>query len=337
LGHRFIPLTLKEEKEMEMKKFYGSDDYVSLLGFGCWGIGKSDWMGADDKESKKVLLKAVSEGINFFDTALAYGNGHSEKLVGEAEKESKKKMFIATKIPSMKREWPAGKNSTLEESFPQDYIIKQTELSLKNLKRDHIDLQQFHVWNDKWADNDDWKCAIEKLKKDGKVRFWGISVNDHQPENGLKAARTGLIDSIQVIFNIFEQKPMEKLFPFAEKNNINIIARVPFDEGALTGNIDHSTTFPLGDWRSNYFRDRRKMDVKRRVDKIWEDVRDECSSPAEAALRYIITFKAVTSVIPGMRKEKNLCANIKSIEKGPLMNGFIDKLRIHRWDKNFYE
>jgi aryl-alcohol dehydrogenase-like predicted oxidoreductase len=322
---------------MKMNSFAKSDKLISLLGFGCWGIGKSDWVGADDKESKKVLIKALEEGINFFDTALAYGNGHSEKLVGEAEKESGKEMFIATKIPSKKREWPASKFSTLEESYPMDYIIKQTEQSLKNLKRDYIDLQQFHVWNDKWADHEDWKCAIEKLKEDGKVRFFGISMNDHQPENGMKAAKTGLIDSFQVIFNIFEQKPIEKLFPFAEKNKISIIARVPFDEGALTGNIDPSTTFPLGDWRSNYFRERRKTDVKRRVDKIWGDVKDECSSSAEAALRYIISFNAVTSVIPGMRKEKNLCANLKSVSKGPLPNGLKDRLRIHRWDKNFYE
>jgi len=320
-----------------MKKFLRSEDEISLLGFGCWGIGKSDWVGANDNESKMVLRKAIDEGINFFDTALAYGNGHSECLVGEAEKESGKKIFIATKIPSKKKEWPAGKYSTIEDSFPMDYIISKTEQSLKNLNRDYIDLQQFHVWNDSWSDNDDWKCALDKLKESGKVRYFGISVNDHQPENVLKAAKTGYIDSIQVIFNIFEQKPLEKLFHYCVKNKINIIARVPFDEGALTGNIDPSTIFPLGDWRSNYFRDKRRMDVKRRVDKIWEDVKKECSSPSEAALRYIISFDAVTSVIPGMRKEKNLMANIHSINKGRLTPAIIDRLKIHRWDKNFYE
>ncbi len=322
---------------MLMNKFLRSGEEISLLGFGCWGIGKSEWMGARDEESKIILRKAIDEGINFFDTALAYGNGHSEMLVGEAEKESGKKVFIATKIPSRKREWPAGPHSTIEESFPSDYIIKQTETSLKNLKRDYIDLQQFHVWNDNWWDSDEWKCAVQKLKDEGKVRHFGISVNDHQPENGIKAAGSGLIDSFQVIFNIFEQSPLEKLFPFCEKNNISIIARVPFDEGALTGNVDPSTIFPLGDWRSNYFRDKRKMDVKRRVDKIWEDVNTECSSPAEAALRYVISFKAVTTVIPGMRKEKNLMANINSVNKGALPHALVDKLKIHRWDKNFYE
>jgi aryl-alcohol dehydrogenase-like predicted oxidoreductase len=322
---------------MIKRKFNRSDEEVSILGFGCWGIGKAEWIGADDKESRKALLKAIDEGINLFDTALAYGKGHSEKLVGEAERESKKKIFIATKIPSKKWEWPASDYSTLEESFPGKYIIEKTEESLRNLKRDYIDLQQFHVWNDKWADRDEWKEAIEKLKKDGKVRFFGISVNDHQPENGIEAGKTGLIDSFQVIFNIFEQKPSVTLFPFCSERKISVIARVPFDEGALTGNIGPSTGFPIGDFRNDYFKGKRKLDVKLRVDKIWKDVKDEAGTPAEAALRYIISFEAVTSVIPGIRKIKNLNANLQSIKKGSLSKELLERLKVHKWDKNFYE
>jgi aryl-alcohol dehydrogenase-like predicted oxidoreductase len=322
---------------MIRKIFKRSKEEVSILGFGCWGIGKAEWIGADDKESMKVLLKAIDEGINIFDTALAYGKGHSEKLVGEAEKESKKKIFIATKIPSKKREWPASDYSTLEESYPMKYIIEKTEESLRNLKRDYIDLQQFHVWNDKWAAKDEWKEAIEKLKKDGKVRFFGISVNDHQPENGIEAGKTGLIDSFQVIFNIFEQKPALSLFPFCIEKKINVIARVPFDEGSLTGNIGPSTSFPAGDFRNDYFKGTRKLDAKLRADKIWKDVKDETGSLAEAAIRYTISFEAVTSVIPGMRKEKNLNANLASIKKGPLPEELLERLKIHKWNKNFYE
>lgn len=322
---------------MIMKKFGNSDKPVSLLGFGCWGIGKEMWIGADDKESRKVLHRAIKEGINFFDTALAYGNGHSESLVGEVEKESGEKLFIASKIPSMKLEWPASKNSTLKESFPKEYIIKKTEESLRNLKRDYIDLMQFHVWNDKWADMDEWKEAIEKLKKDGKVLFWGISMNDHEPNNGIEAGKTGFIDSFQVIFNIFEQRPVDRLFPFCKENEISIIARVPFDEGALTGNIEQSTQFPIGDFRNEYFRDRRKSEVKVRVDKIWSDVKPAAASMSEAALRFIISHDAVTSVIPGMRKEKNLMANIASINKGGFSHKLLEELKVHKWDKNFYE
>ena len=322
---------------MDLRKFNGSDVMVSLLGFGCWGIGKSDWKGAEDSESKRALIKAMEEGINFFDTALAYGKGHSERLLGKAEKEFGKEIFIASKIPSKKWEWPAANISKLKDSFPKNYIVEKTEESLKNLKRDYIDLMQFHVWNDKWANEDEWKEATEKLKKDGKVRFWGISINDHQSENGIETGRTGLINSFQVIFNIFEQRPIDYLFPFCKKNNIGIIARVPFDEGALTGNVAHDTKFPVGDFRNDYFRGTRKIDVQERVDKIWEDVKDKTDSRAEAALRYVISFEAVTTVIPGMRSEKNLLANIKSVEKGSLPHQLLDKLKIHKWNKNFYE
>jgi aryl-alcohol dehydrogenase-like predicted oxidoreductase len=322
---------------MEKRKFAGTNEEITLLGFGCWGIGKSMWIGADDAESKKALRKAIDEGINFFDTALAYGAGHSETLVGEAEKESGKNIFIASKVSPKDKEWPALDNSSLKDVFPKDYIIKRTEQSLRNLKRDNIDLMQFHVWNDKWAKLDEWKEAVARLKKEGKVRFWGISINDHQPENGIEAAKSGLIDSFQVIFNIFDQKPTERLFPFCKKNNISIIARVPFDEGALTGNIGPNTDFPVGDFRNNYFRGTRKVEVKLRVDSIMNDVKNEVNSMSEAALRYVISFDAVTSVIPGMRKEKNLLANIASIKKGPLPAELLKELKTHKWNKNFYE
>ena len=322
---------------MIMKNFNNSDCLISQLGFGCWGIGKSEWVGADDKESKHIIQRAIEEGINFFDTALVYGEGHSEKILGEAVKESGKTVFIATKIPSKLREWPCRDSSTLEDSFPSKYIIQSTEKSLKNLNRDYIDLQQFHVWNDKWAKQDEWKEAIYRLKKDGKVRYFGISINDHQSDNGLETAKTEAIDSFQVIFNIFEQRPVHKLFPYCERHKISIIARVPFDEGALTGNVDPSTDFPAGDWRNDYFRGKRKMDVKLRVDEIWNDVKGYTSSMSEAALRFIISFKAVTTVIPGMRKEKNLNANLKSIQKGPLPANLLEELKVHQWNKNFYE
>jgi len=321
---------------MVYKNFAKSEEKVSSLGFGCWGIGKSMWIGAEDSESKKALHKAIDEGITLFDTALVYGNGHSEKLVGEVEKESGKNIFVASKIPSMKYEWPAKDSSTLKESFTKDHIIKSTEQSLRNLKRDYLDLQQFHVWNDKWADQDEWKEAVQKLKDDGKVRFFGISINDHQPWNGIEAGKTGLIDCFQVIFNIFDQSPTDVLLGFCKENEISILARVPFDEGSLTGNITEATTFPKGDWRNNYFHGDRKKEVAARVAKIQEDIKGETKTVAEAALRYLISFDAVTSVIPGMRSEKNLLANKTAVEKGKLSSELLEKLKAHRWIRNFY-
>ena len=322
---------------MLKKTFSKSETEVSNLGYGCWGIGKAFWIGADDKESKRALHSAIDKGINLFDSALVYGDGHSEKLVGEVEKESGQSLFITSKIPSKKYEWPAKDESTLEESFPKEHIIECTEKSLRNLKRDYIDLQQFHVWNDKWTDNDEWKEAVYQLKKDGKVRFFGISINDHQPENGIIAGKTGLIDSFQVIFNIFDQKPADKLFTFCKEYNISILARVPLDEGGLTGNINESTQFPADDFRARYFKDDRKKQVKERVDKIWEVVKEETDSMVEAALRFIINFDAVTSVIPGMRTKNHLLSNIEIINKGPLSKDLIERLKTHKWDRNFYE
>jgi len=321
---------------MQYKKFAQSEEMVSLLGYGSWGIGKTMWIGADDKESKKSLRRAIEEGVNFFDSALVYGNGHSEKLIGEIEKESGKQLFITSKIPSKKFEWPAHESSLLAESFPKEHIIKCTERSLKNLNREYIDLQQFHVWNDNWTKEDEWQEAIEQLKKDGKVRFFGISINDHQPENGIEAGKTGYIDSFQVIFNIFDQSPADKLLPFCAENNISIIARVPFDEGGLTGSITPDTEFPAHDWRNHYFSGDRKTEVFNRVNALWKDVQHEAGTIAEAALRYLISFKEVTTVIPGMRKEKNLIANVQSVAKDPLSEDLLVKLKKHRWVRNFY-
>ena len=321
---------------MEYRTFAQSNEKVSRLGFGGWGIGGTMWIGAEDKESKRVLRKAVDSGINFFDSASVYGNGRSEQLISQIEKEVGKELFITTKIPPKNFQWPARDETPLSEAFPKQYIITMTERSLRRMNRDYVDLQQFHVWNDKWADNDEWKEAIQKLKEEGKVKYFGISINDHQPENGIEAGKTGLIDSFQVIFNIFDQSPADTLFPFCKDNNISIIARVPFDEGSLTGNIKPDTVFPANDWRNNYFKGDRKQQIWDRVQKLAKDVKDETDSLAEAALRYTISFDEVTTVIPGMRKEKNLISNLASAEKGILSEDLLERLKAHCWTRNFY-
>jgi aryl-alcohol dehydrogenase-like predicted oxidoreductase len=234
-------------------------------------------------------------------------------------------------------EWPAKDDSMLADSFPTQYIIKQTERSLRNLNREYVDLQQFHVWNDKWAGQDEWKEAVYRLKKDGKVRYFGISINDHEPANGIEAGKTGLIDCFQVIFNLFDQAPMDELLPFCLKNNIAVLARVPLDEGGLTGNINSETEFPKGDWRHHYFRGDRKKQVADRVTAIQAITGQHCSTPAESALRFIVSFDAVTSVIPGMRSEKNLLSNMNAIERGKLPDDIIEELKTQRWIRNFYK
>ena len=309
---------------------------VSEVGYGAWGIGGEMWLGAVDAESMKAMHEAADLGLNFIDTALAYGEGHSETLVGRFLKERKDQITVATKIPPKNRIWPARPGTPLSEAFPYDHIIASTEESLRNLNVGTIDMLQLHVWNDDWADKDEWKRAFAKLKEQGKVRHFGISINDHQASNGVLAAATGLIDTFQVIYNIFDQTPEEKLFPLCRKMNLGIIARVPFDEGALTGAITPGTTFPPGDFRNNYFKGARKEEVFRRTEALKRLLGAESRSLPELALRFCLHPPAVSTVIPGMRSVRNVRANCSVSDGRTLSDSLLAQLRGHSWKKNFY-
>ena len=309
---------------------------VSEVGYGAWGIGGEMWLGAVDTESIKAMHEAADLGLNFIDTALAYGEGHSETLVGRFLKERKDQITVATKIPPKNRIWPSRPGTPLSEAFPYDHIIASTEQSLRNLNVVTIDILQLHVWNDDWADQDEWKRAFAKLKEQGKVRHFGISINDHQASNGVLAAATGLIDTFQVIYNIFDQSPEEKLFPLCRKMNLCIIARVPFDEGALTGAITPETTFPRGDFRNNYFAGERKEEVFRRTERLKRLLGDEAGSLPELALRFCLHPPAVSTVIPGMRSIRNVRANCSVSDGRTLSDSLLAQLRGHSWKKNFY-
>jgi aryl-alcohol dehydrogenase-like predicted oxidoreductase len=309
---------------------------VSEIGYGAWGIGGEMWQGAVDAESMRALHEAADLGLNFIDTALVYGEGHSESLVGRFLKERKDQMTVATKIPPKNRIWPARPGTPISEVFTFEHIIASTETSLRNLNVETIDILQLHVWDDGWADRDEWKRAFAKLKEQGKVRFFGISINDHQPSNGLLAAATGLIDTFQLIYNIFDQTPEEKLFPFCREKNIGIIVRVPFDEGALTGAITPGTTFPSGDFRNNYFRGERKQEVFRRVEELKNLLGNEAGSLPELALRFCLHPPAVSTVIPGMRSTRNVRANCVVSDGRNLSDGLLARLREQAWEKNYY-
>ncbi len=309
---------------------------VSEIGFGAWGIGGEMWKGSEDARSMAALWKAVELGVNFFDTALAYGEGHSEQLVGKLRRSSVEKIYIATKIPPKNRQWPARAGVPFHETFPKNYIIESTERSLKNLKVESIDVQQLHVWSDEWVGADEIWEAVRILKSQGKIKAFGISINDHQPASALKAAKTGLVDSFQVIYNIFDQSPEEELFPFCESNNIAIIVRVPFDEGGLTGRIQPDTTFPERDWRNNYFRGERKQEVFDRVSKLKLLLGAEARTLPELALRFCLSHSAVSTVIPGMRSIPNVETNAAIGDSKPLSDKLLKELRKHKWLRNFY-
>ncbi|MBZ5611065.1 MAG: aldo/keto reductase [Acidobacteriia bacterium] len=310
--------------------------HVSEIGFGAWGIGGKLWQGGADDESLRALRRAMELGVNFIDTALVYGDGHSEKLVGKAIREARHRMFVATKVPPKNRLWPARPGIGIEHVFPYDYIIHSTDESLHNLKLEAIDLQQLHVWNPEWLERDEWRRAFEELKTSGKVRAVGVSINDHQPDSALSLIRTGCVDAVQVIYNIFDQSPEQNLFALAEQMNVGVIARVPFDEGSLTGTITEETVFDPKDFRSSYFRGDRKKQVVERVAALEKDLGAADGSLAEIALRFTISHPAVSTVIPGMRTVRNVERNAGASGKGPLNAATLQVLKRHAWKKNFY-
>jgi aryl-alcohol dehydrogenase-like predicted oxidoreductase len=232
---------------------------VSEIGYGAWGIGKGAWAGASDDESVKALHRSIDLGLNFIDTALAYGDGHSERLAGQLLKARSETIHVATKIPPKNWQWPARPGVPVTETFPAEHVIACTEESLANLGSESIDVQQFHVWSDEWINQGNWLEAVQKLKEQGKVRFFGVSINDFQPENAIKLVETGVVDTVQVIYNIFEQNPEDGLLPACERHRVGVIVRVALDEGGLTGKITPNTTFEEGDFRNDYFRADRKQ------------------------------------------------------------------------------
>ncbi|MDT3427051.1 aryl-alcohol dehydrogenase-like predicted oxidoreductase [Paenibacillus forsythiae] len=309
---------------------------VSEIGFGAWGIGKTLWIGADDQESLKALNRSVELGLNFIDTALGYGDGHSEKLVGQVVREHGGSIYVATKIPPKNRQWPARSGVPVDETFTAEHVIACTEQSLRNLGLETIDVQQFHVWSDEWVGQGDWLEGVQKLKEQGKIRFFGVSINDYQPSNALKLIESGLVDTVQVIYNIFEQSPEDELLPACEKHDIGVIVRVALDEGGLTGKITPETTFEQGDFRNHYFRDDRKREVFERVQRIAADLNIPLDGMAETALRYVLSHPAVSTVIPGMRSIANVERNMKVGDGLGLPGEQLAKLKAHRWVRNFY-
>jgi aryl-alcohol dehydrogenase-like predicted oxidoreductase len=312
---------------------------VSDIGYGAWGIGGQQWLGGNDDESLAALRRAIEVGVNFIDTALAYGEGHSEQLVGEVVRQAPGKVFVATKVPPKNELWPAQPGIGIQNVFPYPYILSCTEKSLRNLKMETVDLQQLHVWNPEWIHTDDWRRAIEDLKKSGKVRAFGVSINDHQPDSAIELIETGMIDTVQVIYNIFDQSPEPRLFPSCRKHDIGVLARVPLDEGALTGTITPETHFDKDDFRASYFRGSRKREVADHVNALRKDldgVKAREGSLPEIALRFCLANPAVSTVIPGMRRVKNVETNARLSDRGPLPQDVLAILKRHAWEKDFY-
>lgn len=302
---------------------------VSEIGYGMWGL--AGWTGSDEEEVRQALQRAVELGINFFDTAWAYGEGKSERMLGELVRANPdKKLWTASKIPAKNFKWPARAEYTLDETYPPDHIRRYTEWSLENLGLASLDLMQFHVWHDNWAQDERWQREVQKLREEGLVRAWGISINRWEPGNAIEALKTGLIDAVQVIYNLFDQNPEDELFPFCQQHGIAVIARVPFDEGSLTGMLTPDTTFPEGDWRSRYFTKENLIPTLERVERVKADLPQGMTLP-ELALRFILQNPTVSTVIPGMRRVRHVEANVAVSDGKRLPDELMQRLKAHRW------
>ncbi|MBF0105061.1 MAG: aldo/keto reductase [Deltaproteobacteria bacterium] len=320
---------------MKYRIFGRTGEQASEIGVGTWTMGGM-WGPREDREAINSMLCALDQGVNFIDTAAVYGDGHSESLIASAFKEAKKRVFVATKVPPKNFQWPARHDVSVSETFPADHIIKSTEQSLRNLRTDCVDLQQLHVWSDSWLATTDWLDAVDMLKKQGKIRFFGVSINDHEPDSALKMVASGRIDAVQVIYNIFDQTPEEALFPLCQKHNVAVIVRVPFDEGSLAGALTPDHQFHKKDWRRHYFTPERLKETCERVDKLKFLVRDEIKTMAQAALKFCLSHPTVSTVIPGMRTKKHVDDNCAVSDGKLLSSEELQELKNHAWFRNFY-
>lgn len=316
---------------MKYRRFGRTGWMVGEIGYGMWGM--AGWSGSSDDESLRSLQRAVDGGCNFFDTAWGYGEGHSEGLLGQVVRANPgKRLYTATKIPPKNRQWPSRREFTLDDCFPPDYIEEYTHRSLENARLDSFDLMQFHTWEDGWIDDDRLNNKMDDLRRQGLFHAVGISINRWEPWNGVRAVRSGLIDSVQVIYNIFDQNPEDELFPACQEMDVAVVARVPFDEGILTGTLTKDSRWPEEDWRSTYFVPENLIPSVERADRLKPLVPIGMTMP-EMALGFILNNPTVSTIIPGMRKIHHVDANLAASDAGPLPEELHAQLREHRWDR----
>ena len=316
---------------MKYRKLGRTGFKVSDMAHALWGM--SGWSGSEDQQSLEALQIAVDNGCNFFDTAWAYGEGKSDALLGQIIARNKgKRLYAASKIPPMNDKWPALPSYKYQEVFPARHVFKYADLIRQKLGTDSIDVLQFHVWDDTWTNEKEFRDTVEKLKNDGIIRYFGLSVNRWEPANGIHAIRSGLVDTVQVIYNIFDQSPEDELFPACQEFDIGVIARVPLDEGSLGGNLTRDTKFPAGDWRAGYFNPENLNNTMDRVDELKKIVPSGMSL-SQLALRFILSNPIVSTTIVGMRKPTHVKENLATSDAGPLDSTLLQQLRKHRWDR----
>jgi aryl-alcohol dehydrogenase-like predicted oxidoreductase len=323
---------------MRYRKLGKTGSEVSEIGYGAWGIGADWWKGCSDQECLAALDLAIDLGVTFIDTAMGYGDGHSERLIGHVLRERSERVYVATKIRPMNFNFAPKPGDSFEEAFSKDWIVSSTERSLENLGQERLDMQMLHVWLDEWAEREEWQEAVVQLKEQGKIKDFGLSLvfpleEAHIPR---RAIATGQVAACQVVYNIYQQEPQRALLPLAQQEQVGIIVRCPLDEGALTGKITPETTFPEEDWRNDYFRGERKREVQERAEALQWLIQDDVESLPEAALRFCLSHPAVSTVIAGMRQPRHVESNVQASDKGSLASEDLERLKEHAWSHNFW-
>ena len=326
---------------MRLRKLGRTGYLVSEIGHGTWGMGRTEWLDGEDEDARQALFRSLEGGVTLFDTAYAYGDGHSERLLaGVLAEHGGADIVVATKVPPRNLVWPGHAEIPLEEIFPASYVGDMVEASLRNLRTEALQIEQLHVWNDAWLDSPAWgetRSAMVRLQEQGKVLHWGVSINDHAPETALRIAADPLIETVQVIYNIFDRRPETALFDLARSKDLGVIARCPLDEGALAGTVSPDTVFPRGDFRREYFGGDRKVELADRLRALRSLLGKEAQTLPELALRFCLSRPEVSTVIPGMRHERHVLSNVSTSDGRLLSDSVLARLEDHAWDKNWYE
>ncbi len=320
-----------ETPQQPLRRFGRTGWQVSEVGLGLWGMGS--WPDRDDGESAASLRLAADLGCNFFDTAWDYGQGRSDGLLGDLlAARPARRLFAATKVPPRNFKWPADRADTYDSVFSREHVLEYARRCRELLRVQRIDLLQLHVWDDTWTQHPAFAATIAELKESGLIRYFGLSLNRGQPWNGLRAIETGLVDAVQVVYNIFDQSAQDALFPACRRHDVAVIVRVPLDEGSLGGGLTVASRFAADDFRARYFS---AGNLERTVERV-EQLRPlvpEGMSLAEMALRFVLSNEAVSTVIVGMRKETHVRANLAARMPRTLPQPLLARLREHRWER----
>lgn len=308
---------------------------VSEIGFGAWAIG-SHWGAQNISDSVEALHKSIDLGLNFIDTALGYGNGKSEQIISEVLKERKEEVIVATKIPPSDGPWPPSPYCKMEDRYSEEYIRTTVDTCRKNLDTDCIDILQLHTWTRAWNSNPKPLEILQKLKAEGIIKNIGISTPEQDQNSLIQLMKDGYLDTVQVIYNIFEQEPAAEFLPVALKNNVGVIVRVAYDEGILTGKYKADDLFPKDDFRSKYFEGDRMYRAVKRVDKIKSELEGVGYNMPQAALKFVLAHPAVSTIITGIRNENQAMLNIATSDLSDMQDDLVIKLQKHNWLRSFW-